>query len=204
MFRGCSVLVIRCFKRVESLADWVTGAAGPWFVGLCWILIVTGGIAFCKSRIPTVLPRRTLMTVDVIARELSWSTTVLMLPILVLVPINLYGQYFLVCQVPPGHPSNRALAKSPRPMSTERETRWLSLSPGSRWSPEGWGRRRAEGNSTRPLMGSDDASFRGEVFRTEQDTAGRTKRVRRCRKCDGPKPEVSLERPFGCKRELTT
>jgi hypothetical protein len=48
-FRGCSALVIRCFKRVEHFADWITGAAGPVFVALCWTLIIGGGIAFCKS-----------------------------------------------------------------------------------------------------------------------------------------------------------
>jgi hypothetical protein len=48
-FRGCSALVIRCFKKVESFADWLTGAAGPLFVFFCWSLIGLGGIAFCQS-----------------------------------------------------------------------------------------------------------------------------------------------------------
>lgn len=47
--RGCSALVIRCFKNVETFADWLTGAAGPFFVAFCWSLIVLGGIAFCES-----------------------------------------------------------------------------------------------------------------------------------------------------------
>jgi hypothetical protein len=47
--RRPSSLVIQCFKRVERAADWVTGAAGPVFVGLCWLLIVTGGMAFGGS-----------------------------------------------------------------------------------------------------------------------------------------------------------
>lgn len=48
-FRACSATVIRCFKNVEAFADWLTGAAGPFFVGFCWSLIVLGGVAFCKS-----------------------------------------------------------------------------------------------------------------------------------------------------------
>lgn len=47
-FRGCSALVIRCFKKVEAFADWLTGAAGPFFVFFCWTLIVLGGVAFCE------------------------------------------------------------------------------------------------------------------------------------------------------------
>ena len=47
ILRGCSALVIRCFKRVEHFADWITGAAGPYFVFLCWTLIVLGGVGFC-------------------------------------------------------------------------------------------------------------------------------------------------------------
>jgi palmitoyltransferase len=50
LLRGCSTLVIRCFKRVEHFADWITGAAGPWFVGLCWLLIGLSGIGFCMSQ----------------------------------------------------------------------------------------------------------------------------------------------------------
>ena len=48
VFRGCSALVIRCFKKVETFADWLTGAAGPLFVFFCWSLIGLGGIAFCQ------------------------------------------------------------------------------------------------------------------------------------------------------------
>ena len=49
MLRCCSGAVIRCFKRVEHFADWITGAAGPVFVALCWGLISLGGITFCQS-----------------------------------------------------------------------------------------------------------------------------------------------------------
>lgn len=46
--RGPSALVIRCFKRLEHAADRLTGAAGPVFIGLAWILTILGGFAFCK------------------------------------------------------------------------------------------------------------------------------------------------------------
>ena len=49
VFRACSGLVIRCFKRVEHAADWLTGAAGPVFIFLCWTLTGLGGLSFCKS-----------------------------------------------------------------------------------------------------------------------------------------------------------
>jgi hypothetical protein len=48
VFRNCSTLVIRCFKRVEHFADWITGAAGPVFVFLAWTLIIAGGFVYCE------------------------------------------------------------------------------------------------------------------------------------------------------------
>ena len=50
VFRACSGFVIRCFKKVEQTADWLTGKAGPVFVTLCWILISLGGLCFCEWR----------------------------------------------------------------------------------------------------------------------------------------------------------
>lgn len=48
MLRVASAVVIRCFKHVEHAADYMTGAAGPLFIALAWLLTVTGGLAFCK------------------------------------------------------------------------------------------------------------------------------------------------------------
>ncbi len=45
--RRSSQLVIGCLKRVEKAADWLTGAAGPVFIALCWLLTGFGGLAFC-------------------------------------------------------------------------------------------------------------------------------------------------------------
>lgn len=218
LFRGCSSLVIRCFKRVEALADWVTGAAGPWFVGLCWVLIVAGGVFFCEyeGRLLSITfrfvpspectisvqsgpsPSPDLTAVDVIGRELSWATTIVLSPILILVPLNLYVQYYLAANVPPGYPSPRALAKSPRPLPTEREERFLNLSSGSWLSPERWGLVRDVGRSGKVhngWRGSNDFHEPEEVNIHDENRrrgAGGRKRVRRCRKCDGPKPEVGF------------
>lgn len=178
LIRGCSALVIRCFKRVEQFADWLTGAAGPVFVFLCWTLILSGGIAFCQS----FLLKSSLEhppnneKVDVVARDISLSWTILLSPIFVLVPLNLYGQYFLVTHVPPGFPSPRAIQKSPvKPLSTEREARWILSNPNSLWSPDRYGL--GIGRQAKSA-GFDEIRATG-------------KRVRKCRKCDGPKPEVS-------------
>jgi palmitoyltransferase len=128
------------------------------------------------------------MIVDTIGRDLSWFWTIVLSPVLVLVPVNLYGQYFLVSNVPPGYPSPRALQKSPdRPMSTDQEIKWLTHDARSPCYPEYWGWRKSSspsqssGAESRPLTGNAHA-YNGQ----ESDTR---KRVRRCRKCDGPKPE---------------
>ncbi|ORY24666.1 DHHC palmitoyltransferase-domain-containing protein [Naematelia encephala] len=160
LLRSSSALVIRCFKSVENCADWITGAAGPVFVTLAWLLIVAGGIGFF----------------DVIARQLPIFLSILLSPIFFLVPLNLYGQYYLVTHVPPGFPSSRAMGLSPhRALSTDTESRWLVPKPSSIFSAERWGL----GKRGMPLSGMDGYA----------DIRAQGKRVRRCRKCDGPKPE---------------
>lgn len=49
LIRNSGTLVIRCFKSVEHCADRLTGAAGPVFVAICWVLIVLGGISFGEN-----------------------------------------------------------------------------------------------------------------------------------------------------------
>ena len=44
----CSRSVFRCFKKLERWGNIVTGAAGPYFVGLAVILISLGTICFCE------------------------------------------------------------------------------------------------------------------------------------------------------------
>lgn len=175
LFRGCSALVIRCFKRVEHFADWLTGAAGPVFVFLCWSLIILGGLAFCTSAYHDQITAE-LCPVEVVVRQLSWPAAILLSPILSLVPLNLYGQYYLVTHVPPGFPSARALAKSPKPLPTDVETYWLFPESKTLWTAETWGFRKGGGR----ILNRNGFH--------ELQAAGN--RVRRCRKCDGPKPEV--------------
>ncbi|KAL7423685.1 hypothetical protein Q5752_001267 [Cryptotrichosporon argae] len=149
--RGCSALVIRCFRRVEAFADAVTGAAGPVFVALCWVLIGSGGLVFF----------------DVVARSLPPWLTLPLLPVYALVPLNMYGHYYLVTTVSPGFPSPRTARDTAAPLGPSSE-RWGA--PGPAWArPERW----------------------GFAARRRLTDWGEPRRVRRCRKCEGPKPERS-------------
>ncbi|GHJ90120.1 hypothetical protein NliqN6_6522 [Naganishia liquefaciens] len=87
--RSCSSLVIRCFKHVEAFADWLTGAAGPWFVAICWSLTLLGGFAFFDVLVlhqPATLLRAILF------------------PFAGLIAINLYASYYRVTTTDPGNP----------------------------------------------------------------------------------------------------
>ncbi len=104
--------------------------------------------------------------------------TLLLSPIFVLVPLNMYGQYYLVTHVPSGYPSSRAAMISQTPLDQEAERKWLDLNTEkSIWSPERWGMRK-KGRVLTAANGYSHAGGRDE------------KRIKRCRKCDGPKPEV--------------
>ncbi|ODO07039.1 hypothetical protein I350_04407 [Cryptococcus amylolentus CBS 6273] len=160
VFSSLSGTVIRCFKRVEAFADWITGAAGPFFVFFCWVLIGSGGILFF----------------DVVARDLNIFALLVLSPILILVPLNLYTHYYLVTHVPPGHPA-------PRASGPDRNVKWIIHDPKSIWSAERWGFRRR----VRLPLSQGAAGDTGYSRNGGQGEAGR--RVKRCRKCDGPKPE---------------
>lgn len=43
----CAKSVFRCFKTLERWGNYITGAAGPFFVGLAIILLSLGVICFC-------------------------------------------------------------------------------------------------------------------------------------------------------------
>ncbi|WRT69363.1 uncharacterized protein IL334_006347 [Kwoniella shivajii] len=157
LIHGLSGTVIRCFKKVENAADWMTGAAGPVFVFMCWSLILSGGFIYF----------------DVVVRSLSPLSFFLLLPLLILVPINLYGQYYLVTHVPPGYPA-------PKASGNDKSISWLLSNPKSIWAGERWGFRRRGRTLTGASTGESGSSGIWE---------GAGRRVRRCRKCDGPKPE---------------
>jgi len=41
--------VFACFKRIERCGDWITGAAGPFFVAAATVLFVLGTLCFRTS-----------------------------------------------------------------------------------------------------------------------------------------------------------
>jgi palmitoyltransferase len=102
--------------------------------------------------------RRALITVDVVARDLSWPVTLLLLPLYILVPANMYVQYYLVTHINGGFPG----------ATSAKELRWITPNPGGILAPERWGFHRRGKGTVSPRM---------------------PKAVRRCRKCNGPKPE---------------
>ncbi|BEJ18028.1 hypothetical protein CspHIS471_0703050 [Cutaneotrichosporon sp. HIS471] len=144
LIRTASGVVIRCFRCFEGVADYITGAAGPVFIGLAWVLTSVGGFVFF----------------DVVASALSWPTTLLLLPIYILVPLNMYGQYYLVTHISPGFPVPRS----------QKDTRLFYPARGSFFTPERWGWER---KGPMPIPAGPHLGMR----------------VRRCRKCEGPKPE---------------
>lgn len=105
-----------------------------------------------------------------------------MLPLYILVPLNMYGQYYLVTHVSPGFPVIR----------TEKDSRWISHNPRSLVAPERWGFYRSPAAGGNAMMnGIPPVVGGGEQQQQMPD------RVRRCRKCDGPKPEVCFRNRRG-------
>ncbi|KAI0707044.1 zf-DHHC-domain-containing protein [Earliella scabrosa] len=84
MPRWCTNLVFRCFKRLERLADRITGAAGPVFVALAIVLLSVGAVCFFEIVQPSL--------------PYPWLTT----PICILIALNLFAHYYYVCTVTPG------------------------------------------------------------------------------------------------------
>ncbi|KAG9314955.1 zf-DHHC-domain-containing protein [Chiua virens] len=80
----CARQVFRCFKWVEHVGDQITGAAGPYFVGLAVILISLGTLSFFTVVQPNL--------------SYPWLST----PPCLLIALNLYMHYYYVCTTPPG------------------------------------------------------------------------------------------------------
>ncbi|KAI0057823.1 zf-DHHC-domain-containing protein [Artomyces pyxidatus] len=118
-------IVFACFKRFERLADRVTGAAGPYFIGLAVILFTAGTFSF----------------VDVVLPNLPWP--LLTVPPCLLIIVNLFAHYYYVCTVPPGFAADppsqgaRGILWAHRPTSPQRPltgVQWssnLHITPGS-------------------------------------------------------------------------
>lgn len=97
----CARWVFRCFKWVERIGDRVTGAAGPYFVGLAVVLISLGTLSFCEymhPRILLVLDIFRPVTVVQPSLALPWLST----PFCLLIAVNLFAHYYYVCTIPPG------------------------------------------------------------------------------------------------------
>ncbi|KAJ3931040.1 MAG: DHHC palmitoyltransferase-domain-containing protein [Lentinula lateritia] len=116
----CSKTVFRCFKTLERLGDRITGAAGPFFVGLAVILISAGTICFFDVVMPSL--------------AYPWLGG----PICLLIAFNLLVHYYLVVTTNPGFVEDLPqvagkgfLWATPRNMSKERP-----LMEGVRWSTE--------------------------------------------------------------------
>ncbi|KAA1469854.1 zf-DHHC-domain-containing protein [Dentipellis sp. KUC8613] len=111
--------VFRCFKRLERFGDRVTGAAGPYFVGLA-IILIGAAIVCC---------------LDVVIFNLPWPW--LTVPPCLLIIVNLATHYYLVCTTSPGFVDE----PPPQPGSgilwaAKRDPRSQRHLTGVRWSPE--------------------------------------------------------------------
>ncbi|KZT00941.1 zf-DHHC-domain-containing protein [Laetiporus sulphureus 93-53] len=111
----CARQVFRCFRRLERIADRITGAAGPLFVTLGVILLSSGAFCFFEVIQPTL--------------PLLWLTT----PICALIAFNLFMHYYWVCTIPPGFIDDPPLSPEPRSgwMWAQKRT---STPGGVRWS----------------------------------------------------------------------
>ncbi|KZP00010.1 zf-DHHC-domain-containing protein [Calocera viscosa TUFC12733] len=89
--RVLSSLVFKCFKRVESFGDWLTGAAGPVFIAFAWTLMGGGAFVFFN----VIAPRLPLGIITV--------------PLCLLIAANLFGHYYLACTVSPGFADDRGM-----------------------------------------------------------------------------------------------
>ncbi|KAH6913511.1 DHHC palmitoyltransferase-domain-containing protein [Coprinopsis sp. MPI-PUGE-AT-0042] len=112
----CAKRVFRCFKALERFGNRLTGAAGPYFVGLAVILLWSGTICFF----------------DVIAPSLSYP--IISIPFCLLVAANLHMHYFYVCTVAPGFIDD----PSPQPGHSwawaKKKTKPRMLTGGVKWS----------------------------------------------------------------------
>jgi len=104
--------VFACFKRIERCGDWLTGAAGPFFVAAATLLFVLGTLSFRMSLIfqsprlnffpikkkPT--DRVLTPSVNVILPTIPWPW--LSAPTCILIIINLFAHYYFACTVSPG------------------------------------------------------------------------------------------------------
>ncbi|KAF4596187.1 hypothetical protein EYR38_007562 [Pleurotus pulmonarius] len=112
----CSRAVFRCFKSLERLGDRITGAAGPYFVGLAVILIGIGTICFF----------------DVVLPGLQWP--LISWPLCIIIALNLHMHYFYVCTVPPGFVEDPPRSVPESFLWAKKPQRKRALTSGVSWS----------------------------------------------------------------------
>ncbi|KAF8150156.1 DHHC palmitoyltransferase-domain-containing protein [Crassisporium funariophilum] len=118
----CAKQVFRCFKTLERWGNKITGAAGPYFVGLAVILITLGTVCFF----------------DVIAPSLSFR--IITIPICIVIALNLHMHYYYAITVRPGfledpareHGSSFLWAQKGKEKGKQRE-----LTGGVKWTSKG-------------------------------------------------------------------
>ncbi|EIM86060.1 zf-DHHC-domain-containing protein [Stereum hirsutum FP-91666 SS1] len=116
----CTRVVFRCFKKLERWGDKVTGAAGPFFVGLAVILIVAGTVSFLNIVLPS----------------LPWP--LLTAPPCLIIILNMFGHYYYVCTVPPGYVDDPPQTHVDNSLLWARRSIGTPVRPqnGVRWSSE--------------------------------------------------------------------
>ncbi|PWN45842.1 zf-DHHC-domain-containing protein [Ceraceosorus guamensis] len=117
--RSVARLVHRAFRRVESCAEWLTGAAGPLFVAICTVLVSIGAWTFFTTSFSSViapLPRpihELLHTRNPIHFSLGLGPAILQAPLDTLrylsaltacayIMSSIVIHYILAVRVPPG------------------------------------------------------------------------------------------------------
>ncbi|KAJ3778627.1 DHHC palmitoyltransferase-domain-containing protein [Lentinula raphanica] len=161
----CSKTVFRCFKTLERLGDRITGAAGPFFVGLAVILISAGTICFFDVVMPS-LPYR-------------WLSG----PICAFIAFNLLMHYYFVVTTSPGFvdapppvAGRGFMWATPRNALTERP-----LTEGVRWSNE-FNITKAEATKCRKC--EQQKPEVGVRFTTQLMSTWKSERSHHCRVCN--------------------
>lgn len=150
----------------------------------CWQRHSFLYVPFPCTRKTLIMPR-----VDVIFPTLGLFTIIVLSPVFIVLPLNLYGHYYLVTHIPPGFPA-------PTPTSAASEQKWLIPDERSLWwakprkGRKGWRRLSTVASKVGSMANADTNVEESEESESDISRPGSRKRLRRCRKCDGPKPEV--------------
>lgn len=134
------------------------------------------------------------MPVDVILLRQSGITQMLFLPYALLVSINMYGHYWWCTRIDPGTPSfdESSLATEGRYWATPkgRPSSWRG-GGGADIGVMDWHRGPGAQPSGEINKGMQVVEEQGHSFSPASSRQDGQPKIRRCRKCSGPKPDVS-------------